>query len=347
MYKVLQKIGRTELLLWNRDSIKESTPPAHRLYLNVPLGSKKIFIFFPLWSLFCLWHLFKLRPTIIHACDLEGVIPAYLYTRIHRHTKIVFDIFDVSAGKYDLPKRSVIRNLFLKMDRFMIRHSARVFIPDPQRLDQLCLSKKELARIQPKFRVIYNSDLIVPGRHTIHVKGEKLAVAYVGNLTKNIRGIEFLLEAARSLPDVHFNIAGMGADLDYFSRQFVDANLPNLTFYGRVDHAQAMRINHSADIMISLLNPEFSNYKYASSTKIFEAFRLFKPLIVTQDTATASIVEQAQWGLAIPYAAQNLIDTLTNLQKHGHTFALDAKHVEQLGWQRMERHIIKTYEQLV
>lgn len=347
MYQALCKFSECTPILWNRDSIREKEPRAVRWYFNVPLGSKKFLLFFPLWTIFCVWQLFRLKPDAIHGCDLEGVIPAYIYS-IFRKTPFVFDIHDVTEGKYTLRPESRLRHIFLKADKYMMIKANAIFMPDPERLDQLELEKEVKDKVINKCFVVYNSDIITTGSSKITFSGKKRLVAsYVGNLTRNIRGVEFILDAIPKFPNIFFHIAGMGADYQYFANEFSKLKSKNFKFWGRVSHDKAMEINRESDFMISLLNPNFHNYKFASSTKLFEAFRLFKPIIVSDDTATSNILNSAQWGTAIKYRSGELEKVLSDISKGKISYILDSKNISMYSWQKMEKIINQTYSKVI
>lgn len=347
MYNVIQKISQGYALLWNRDSIRETTPPADRFYGNAPLGSKVIFLYLPFWFIWCFWRLVRLRPDAVHGCDLEGVIPGYWYAKLFRK-RVIFDIHDATEGKYPLPKQSLLRKLFLWLDRYHLERADGFLIPDPERLDQLEYTKNEQTQLLKKGEVTYNSEVLPSTKQTVDfTKRKELRIAYVGALNKRIRGIEYIIEAAQALPTVRFEIAGMGADLSYFTEEFERLKLPNVTFHGRISHDQAMELNNKADLMVSLLDPEFRNYKYASSTKLFEAMKLGKPIIVTANTATGHIVEKARWGLAIPYQEHVLVETIKAIMAGRHIFELDGSRLAPYSWSTMEKRIADLYERVL
>jgi glycosyltransferase involved in cell wall biosynthesis len=347
MYQTLNKFSECTPILWNRDNIRETEPKAIRWYFNVPLGSKKFLLFFPLWTIVCVWQLFKLKPDAIHGCDLDGVIPAYIYS-VFRKTPFVFDIHDVTEGKYALNPKSSLRRLFLWADRVMIIKANAVFMPDPERMDQLELKKDLRDKLTNKCFVVYNSDIITAGTKNITFSSKKQLVAsYVGNLTRNIRGVEFILDAIPKFPNIFFQIAGMGADYQYFAERFNKLKTSNFKFWGRVSHEKAMEINIKSDFMISLLNPNFHNYKFASSTKLFEAFRLFKPIIVSDETATSNILNSTEWGSAIKYHEGELEKVLSQISTGKISYCLDSKRTSKYSWQQMEKIISNTYSKLL
>jgi glycosyltransferase involved in cell wall biosynthesis len=335
-------------LLWNRDSIKETTPPADRLYVDVPLGSKKIFLYLPIWFIWCFWRLIILKPDAIHGCDIEGFLPGYFYS-LFRRVPVFYDIHDVTTGKYGFPEQSLPWKLFRAADHFSMKRAAAVFVPDPERLDQLGLIVKNSAdkTLIDKTVVTYNSE-IIPLTKTISTftTGKRIRMVYVGALNRNIRGVEFLLQAVQDFPTIDFDIAGMGADLPYFTEQFTALKAKNLTFWGRIDHQKAMELNEKADLMISLLNPEFENYRFASSTKIFEAMRLAKPIIVSNKTVSGRIVSHASWGEVVDYDYESLKKVLTEITTKK-SYTLDGAKVQQYSWTTMRERIEQTYQRVL
>lgn len=347
MYQAVSAIAPTRAILWSRDTVKDTTPGAILYHGAAPLGSAKLYLYLPFWITFCVRELLKLRPQVIHGCDSEGFWPALIYRFFNPQVKIVFDIHDVTAGKYAGPAQAIVHPIMLALDRFLVRKADVCFAPDPERFDQLHISPAQLRRYGQKCRVVYNSETLTKAHRAIILKPhQKLTVSYVGNLTRDIRGIEFILEAIPVCPKVFFNVAGMGADLEYFRRQFEQLKALNFKFWGRVDHHKAMELNKEADVMISLLNPNYPNYRYASSTKLFEAFHLYKPIIVSKRTTTASILEKAEWGMAIDYTAVALEQTLKAITSKGITFDLNSARVEQFSWTEMEKRIRATYAAL-
>lgn len=348
MFAAVSKFAPCQLILWNRDQMAETEPKAIRYYAKAPLGSSLFYFYLPFWTIFCLRQLWQIRPGIIHGCDSEGFVPAYLYRLIFPQTKIIFDIHDVAAGKYNGPAARVVRALMLALDRFFIKRANTIFVPDPQRIDQLGFTKTSFAPYQKKCVVTYNSTIITKGRKQVSFHaGQSLTASYIGNLTRDIRGVEFILEAIPKCPHIFFHIAGMGADAEYFQKAFSARRSPNFKFYGRITHDEAMKLNSDCDVMISLLNPNYPNYKYASSTKLFEAFNLFKPIIVSKHTATSAILDVAKWGIAIDYKSGELEKVLADITSGAIKFDLDSGRVEQFSWDEMEKRIHNTYEKLV
>ncbi len=344
MYTVLQEIDTVVPILWYRDSVIEAPAKARCLHLPVPLGSKLFYLAFPVWFLYCFVQLWQIRPAVIQGMDLEGVLPAIAYRFFHPTTKVIFDIFDVTAGK--LPLLS-LKNFFLKLDRSIIDKADSCFIPDPDRIDQLEVPANQRRQFEEKCVVTYNSESVESVVKEVTLDKKHFEIVYVGHLIQRIRGIEQLIQAAQDFPTVSFSIAGAGPDADYFNRQITQLGLPNLRYLGRVSHDQAMSLNARADLMISLLDPEYPNYKYASSTKIFEAMHLFKPIITTQNTASGRIVEAINWGIVVSYDYASFKKALAELTAGKLHFTLDGKKAAQYSWPAMVERIKESYEKLL
>ncbi len=347
MYKAVSKFAPCQLILWNRDKIEETEPKAIRYYAKAPLGSTMFYLYLPFWTFFCVRQLWKIRPSIIHGCDSEGFIPAWLYRNFFHETKIIFDIHDVAAGKYNGPAPLLVRKIMLKIDRFLLKKSNATFVPDPERVTQLGFTSQAFAPYKKKCVVTYNSTIIIKGhKQSSFTAGKPLSASYIGNLTRGIRGIEFIIDAIHACPNIYFHIAGMGADAQYFQTAFSELKSPNFRFYGRITHDEAMKLNKGCDVMISLLNPNYQNYKYASSTKLFEAFNLFKPIIVSDFTTTSALLNEAKWGVAIDYKKGELEKALTNISSGKIKFDLDSSRVQKFSWDEMEKRIHSTYMSL-
>jgi glycosyltransferase involved in cell wall biosynthesis len=341
-HETLEKIGKCYLILWNRDNKITKHSFVKSLNIKAPFGKITLLFYMPIWFIFCFNQLRKIKPQIIHACDLETIIPAVFYSWFFK-TKIVYDIYDVTADKINL--HGSLRNFFLAIEKFYIRKANWLIVPDEERIDQLKLKKFR------NVEIIYNSDLIsnLSVKKMLNFKNQKtIQICYIGTLIEKIRGLEFILNIAKKFENkINFIIAGYGPSDKYFDQAFSNYFGKNIKFLGRISHEKASEINGSTDIMISLLDPNFSNYKYATSTKIFEAFRYLKPIITTGNTASGKLVKKTNWGLAIPYSEKALYENLENIINGKITFNLDSEKTKQYSWQTMEKRLLKIYRELI
>ncbi len=329
----------TALILWDRPGSGETAPAATYFRLKAPYGRLILLLYLPIWFGFVVIQLFKLKPDLIHACDWEGYVPAAIY-RFFCPVPVVFDLWDALIGRFPV---SALSSLLTGLDRAAAHRASAFIVPDPERLEQIGLDPTLLSQ---SATVIYNSDEVTTKARNVHFSGP-ITITYVGVMSAQIRGLEQLIEAARALPSCQFVIAGYGRDEAVLKALFSEAGLTNLKFVGRVSHTEAEKLNQQSDLMVSLLDPSYGNYRYATSTKVFEAFKFGKPVITTEGTASGQLISTTGWGVAVPYTAKALIATIQDITSGKVTFQLDPSRVQPYSWSVMTERLVKLYQQLL
>lgn len=297
------------------------------------------------WQAAILIWLLKNRDCyrIIHACDLDAALPGLLAARICRK-QLVFDIFDSYADAFRVgPFRWFVRWL----ETTVAAQSDAVIIADDARREQL-------AGVGPRrLVVVYNSPLdLEPELGTLNADEESCGfkIAYVGLLDET-RGLFTLLDVVAERPDWTLDLAGFGVDEERLIQRA--KGLPNVRFYGRVDHTAALQIMARADVLIATYDPAVPNHRYASPNKLFEAMMLGKPIIVARGTRIDELIEKYKCGLIVPYGhAEALASALDRL-------AVDPEQRRALGlagrrayeayyhWNLMEERLLTLYQEIV
>ena len=338
---VAEQVAKAILILWNRDekyiSIEEGI---RRLNMAAPFG-KRMILLLPFWFCYVVYSLIVTKPDIIQACNFESVIPTWFYTRFFRRPYI-YDIWDTATGMYGGDNRFILRTLN-RMSRFFIRKSSYVFVPDLSRFQQIGVQLEE--ELPEKHLVVYNSFSI---ENTVYrefnFSGQpQITLAYVGVLSRNIRGLEWLIEAVGEDSAFQLDIAGYGSEAEYFEDFFKVHSHHNIHYHGKVEYAQSRQINQSADILISLLDPHFVNYKYATSTKVFEAIALGKPVITSKGTASGKLVEDIGWGVTTEFTKSGIKEVLGKIKRGEVRFNLDSKKAEMYDWNQVSGQVKEVY----
>lgn len=330
-------------ITWNKSKQIETYENNYPYLLTVTYGSIKILLILPFWWIFCLKKLFFLKPDIIHACDLEALVPALIYSKF-RKVKIVYDIWD--AAKHRVPAGiGPLVKMVNTYEKYILNQVDLIIVPDEERFTQIGLNKDYL---RAPYMVIYNSSYSPKEGEIFHVtRKKKLSIVYIGVIVRESRGLEHIFYAAEHMPEVNFEVCGYGPDDEYFKGIFNATTLKNIKFGGRVNTEESEEINQSADILISLLDPSVENFRYATSSKVFEAFSLLKPIITTEDTASGRLVLETSWGLVIPYSKESLVQSLQKIQNGAVSFSLDPKKVQKYGWEKMQKELREGYNSLV
>jgi glycosyltransferase involved in cell wall biosynthesis len=241
-----------------------------------------------------------------------------------------------------LPINRPVISILNFIERVACTLSGAVLIPDPERLEQLGVSPN--SSIRKKTLVIRNSQPYShwKKRNLIIGNGKPISLVYSGTLTASIRGLEHIVHVLSKLHGaVTCTVIGYGGD----EKKLVPllSSCQHITFLGKMDPKNVRAITEKHDIVISLLDPSYTNYKYASSTKALEAISLGIPVITTEETATGNLIRQYDWGWVIPYSEDALYSLLLQLTNSGQTIRLNPETAESLDWKHSAAQLQSLY----
>ncbi|MFA5384924.1 MAG: glycosyltransferase [Eubacteriales bacterium] len=240
-------------------------------------------IVFNLWLLYN--HLIN-RPKVVHAYDLDTVVPA-LVARFFVKTKVVYDIADWYA---DSRKVSFLRSFVAKFERWVCYKADLVILPHENRLQQV--------GFEPiRWIVIYNSPEDILSNQDFNIQPNKDYFAYVGVLQPD-RGILQIIKAAAAAK-VKFVIAGFGPLVELLKSQGEKEEF--VKFRGKVSYNEALAIEKNALAILALYDPEIPNNQFAAPNKLYEAMMLGKPIITTSGTSAGKVVEAEGIGIIVTY----------------------------------------------
>jgi len=303
------------------------------------------------WSLL-LFQLFLLKKLIlyrkeydvVHACDFDTVIPAFVVSKVLRK-KYVYDVFDYYVDAFRVP--AILKPVIECLDIQMINQADAVIVVNESRIEQIRKS------VPKSLWVIHNS----PDRYPLASSGfvpmgsanKKLKFVYVGVLSTS----RFLLEIAdviSKFKDAELHIGGFG-DLESRFRE-LSMEHSNIFFYGKLDYHSALTLAGHCDVMLALYNPIVPNHRFTSPNKLYEAMLLKKPIIVAEHTGIDDIVVANHTGFVIAYdkpsltiLMEQLLHTNPNVfQEMG--IRAHRLYIEKYAWSIMGERLISLYKQL-
>ena len=279
--------------------------------------------------------------TVIHACDFDTVLPAYVISRLF-HIPLIYDIFDFYADNIRSISPAVAR-IVAMLDRRVISRVDGVILADVNRLEQL------KPAVPKRHIVIYNTppDRYAPGTDAL---ANKFTIAYAGQLLIN-RGLQELVALIGRHPEWQLNLAGFGGDAD----QIMDAakTFENISLSGAVPYEEALRMMREAQVIYALYDPSLPNHRYASPNKLFEAMMLAKPIIAARGTGIDKLVEREGIGLVVPYgdtgALEQALIFLSQNPVQAHEMGLRARicYENSYKWSKMEYELLAFYRQVL
>ena len=247
------------------------------------------------FNIHILKRLFQSKPNIVHACDLDTLLPALIYCKITGN-KLVYDIFDFYAESRYVGK---LKRIISQLERWACKKCDSVTIVHEKRIEQL---EPVLDSTREKIEVIYNT----PNEIKVNVADVKSNYfCYVGVLHPD-RGIKNVINVVKQIPTIRFIYAGYGPLENELA--LLSSNVTNIEFMGRVDYDTALRLEAGALAIIAFYDSSLGgNNLYAAPNKLFEALMLGKPLITSEGTLLADIVKSEDIGYVIPFGDEDLL----------------------------------------
>lgn len=262
---------------------------------------------------------------IVHACDLQTVIPALFPICLYRK-KIVYDIYDYFSDTAH-GSESVLK-IARWFETRVINHASATIICSEQREEQI------KPAIPKKLAIIHNA----PAKHQIETHSpsicqsdsDKPKLVYVGNLVED-RCMREIVELAKIHQDVEFHIGGMGV-LETLMQE-TEESLSNFYFYGKMKYSDVLALEKACDIMIAFYDQKVRNHRYAAPNKFYEALGLGKPLIMLHKTGVDDVIDKYELGSTVD---QNIAS-----MSNGINILLNKKN----EWKEIERKSIKLFNE--
>ncbi len=329
------------VLGWNREGISKQLIENYIVDLELhnvkaPIGKFTLIGYLPHFWLWIFFKLITYRPKIVHAIDLDTIIPCYLYKILFRK-KLVFDLADRYAFSRFQEKHSRLFSIvnFIE-ERFCSK--ADVLITS---------SKKMLDTIQNRpenCSVILNCSSI-EDIEKISSNNKNLILVYTGNIIRQ-RGLEKIISAINNLNGVELVFAGRIIDEVFFKELLL---VKNAKYKGLLPLDDALSLTAHSDVVVILYDLDKPMHKIGMPNKIFEAMKFSLPIITNQGV---DIINECGCGIIVDYNNTTQIKSaITKLRDDKELRKIlgekGRKAFEQkYNWQVVEKELLKIYENL-
>jgi len=230
---------------------------------------------------------------IIHACDLDVVLPSYLISKLH-NKKIVYDIFDFYAHTHAMPL--FLKNMVELLEYKIISLVDSVIVCNEVRVNQV-------KKARPKSCIVIHNtpDMNISMLPSKMIQEDKdiFRIAYTGTLAPEGR---LLLEISQQAPKhkkIEMHIAGLGPLAKYFIEMAQQND--NIFFYGLMSIEQALQLESECNLLFATYDPSIAINKYSAPNKVSEAMAFKKPIIVCKGTSADEVVQNHEMGMVIDY----------------------------------------------
>ena len=311
-----------------------------RLRFRAPYRNLVIAAYYPIFWLWVLSKLLKIRPIVIHACDVDSIFPALLYRLLKHEAKVVFDMFDVYALLLR-SKSKVLSNFVFCLELFAASKSNAFITVSTKRLALFESAKPKLVE------VVMNCPSFMPRSRLLSQSMDKtkFRMVYAGAISPG-RGLLQLCEASKDIDDLELVVAGRVMD-----RKTLDKinQFSHTKYVGQLKYDAALKLQASADLIPALYDPTVALYRVASPNKIFEAMMLGIPVI----TNLVDIIEETKCGVKVNYHdVKGITQTILYIKEHPKVrlkLGLNGKRAFELkfNWSQMENKLLKLYYTLM
>jgi len=341
--KSLRKGYSIRVLGWNREGVSRKTiynyiADLKLCNLKAPYGKPSLVAYFPLYWVWILSQLFMYRPKVVHACDLDSVIPSYIYKVIFRK-KLVFDVCDRYAMGYIPPKFRTLYSLVNSLEELIGKESDMLITV----YDKLL----ETFRRKPKHSAIIMNCV---EDHAIHRDKSKdndvLTLVYTGNIRRE-RGLDKIAAAIKDLDGVELVIAGKVMDKEVQDQL---SQIPNVKYKGVLHVSDALALEACSDVMLSLYDLKVPMNNFSWGNKLFEAMMLGIPIITN---VSSDVINKVGCGIMVDYNDKNQIkDAIVCLRDNRDLRRVLGNNgrkafLQKYNWKIMEEELYKIYGNLL
>lgn len=311
--------------------------------IKAPVGPKVV-LFYPLWWFFIFLRLMIEKWDMAYSINIESM-PSALFAAKLKGKSIVYDNLDDHVNSIILP--GVIKNILIKIDKFLMRFANGVVIADEMQIEML-------GGI-PNSRVvaIYDSpeDTInLQFRDNNH--RDIFTLFYAGGLSSGrALNLDKAIDAVKSLDGVKIAIAGYGdlaTDIESISEEFPE----KVEFLGTISHSEVLRRTLGADLLFLLRSPQLPVNKFICGSKLLQAMMCGRPILVNKGTSTAKKVLEENCGIVVDAnnieEIRNAIIMLRDNPKMCEELGANGRiaYEARYSWAIMERRLLTLFREL-
>jgi glycosyltransferase involved in cell wall biosynthesis len=324
---------------WNREGIPSQDinsyiVPLSLFRIKAPFGRPSLILYYPLFWTWILFKLFADRPSVVHAIDLDTLLPCTLYKLILRK-RLVYDVHDRFGG-YVPPKFNRLYKAINLVEELLSKQ-ADVLVTVSEKVERTF-------RFRPK-----NCHIIMNLSEDYDLKRKPrddiLTLVYTGLICKD-QGLEIVTAAVEGLNGVRLALAGRVADKELLDRM---TKLPNVKYVGLLERAKSLELEASSDAMVVLYDLQYRKNQLSSPNKIFEAMMCGIPLITNMEV---DLVKETDCGIIVQYNIDQVRDAIIKLRDDSQLRNRLGNNgrkafVEKYNWNNMEKKLYQLYGNLL
>lgn len=280
------------------------------------------------------------RNTVLHANDLDALLPNYLVSKIKK-IPLVWDSHEIFTEMPSVTNRWVQKvwrflenSLVRKINFFMIANDSYAdWFVRTYKIKRPIVIRNFPKKTSPKKITDNNPKIIL----------------YQGAINFS-RGIDKMIEAMQLIEGAEFHIAGRGPMTDEYKDLVRKLNLENkVKFLGNLHPDELRTITEKADVGLSIEENKGLSYYYSLPNKISDYIQARVPVVVSKFPEMQKIVEKYQVGEFISsHEPKHLAEKVNLVLEKGRSSYLPQLEIaaNELCWENEAPKILELYEKV-
>ncbi len=288
------------------------------------------------------------RPDIIHANDLNALIPAYLASR-KLHCKLVYDSHEINVENYTTEGNSTVAYAMKVVEHFLVKRTDRM----------ICVSNAAAEYFASEYRikkpmVVTNCSLRKEILTETSQKHSGFEVLNHGQFYPG-RGYEEMIEAAELLSqnkNIKICVRGFGRLEDSMRNTVKEKNLSNFVFYPSVNVEQLIPEASHSHVGVALTKPICLNFKLSVSNKLFEYAAAGLPVIMSDIPEHRYLNDKFNFGLILSDdSPETLAKSIIRLYEDSELYqklSLNARQLSrEINWEKEFGKLIRIEKEMI
>jgi len=346
--EALASVGHdVTILAWDRENKnpkleRKNGYQARRFKFKVPYGPM-VLLYLPIWWCFEFFWLLMKRCDVIHAMDLDTIIPAVIAAKI-KGKPVVYELADIY--EYMMPLPSILRRMCVYVDKIFMRLADAVIAESKSAIEGLNGIPNDNVIViyssPPDFRKMLGA---AGGRNDVFI------IFFAGILSRHYPlNLDKVATAVRCTEGVKLIIAGYGDQVEEIKEWAYATD--KIEFLGRISYTEVLERTMNCDLLFAIHETTSLNVRYTTPNKLFEAMMSGKPVLVTEDTAMADIVGKENCGLVVaPHNVEQIKETIVRLRDNPE-FCRELgsngrrAYEQQYSWEIMKQRLLGLYHKI-
>lgn len=235
------------------------------------------------------------KPDIIHANDLNALIPAYKAAKKLK-CKVIYDSHEVFVENSSIVKHKVIRGIWKAYEKFLVK-----------RIDKMvCVSHAAAEYISNLYKIekplVVTNCALKSEQVESKEKNDGFEILNHGQFYEG-RGYDIMIEALPFLKDyeeIKIAVRGFGVLEDSMRKRASELGDANVRFYPKVLVEELIPLASKSHVGIAITEAICLNFKLSVSNKLFEYAAAGLPVIMSDIPEHRYLNEKYQFGIVIP-----------------------------------------------